>query len=371
MEIIHIVLGKANPNRMNGVNKVVYQMAVKQAEMQTKVSVWGITADLTKNFEDRNFETRLFLKSKNPFRIDTELKKALLSKRENTIFHIHGGWIPIFYSISKVLHSNQIDFVFTPHGAYNTIAMKRNFWVKKLYFQLFEKTVLKNSKKIHNIGKSEGTGLSAFYSNNKSVLLPYGFENQIKTDSFTTKNKDIVFGFIGRLDIYTKGLDTLLLAFEKLVTQYPKAKLWIIGDSNEKSKLETLIIKYNLTKNVLLFGSQFGEEKNNLLKKMDVFVHPSRNEGLPTSVIEAASFGKPCVVSNATNINELIESYKAGKSITEQNPNELHAVLIEMILIWQNKKAYETMSKNAVKLVEESFNWKKVITDLNHNLYEI
>jgi glycosyltransferase involved in cell wall biosynthesis len=371
MEIIHIVLGKANPNRMNGVNKVVYQMAVKQAEMQIKVSVWGITADLTKNFEERNFETQLFLKSKNPFTISAELKKALLSKKENTIFHIHGGWIPVFYSISKVLHSNQINFVFTPHGAYNTIAMKRNFLIKKLYFQLFEKTVLKNSKKIHNIGKSESTGLSTFYKNNKSVLLPYGFENTIKPELFTPKNEDIVFGFIGRLDIYTKGLDTLLLAFEKVITQFPNAKLWIIGDSNEKSKLETLIIKYKLSENVILFGSQFGEEKNNLLKKMDVFVHPSRNEGLPTSVIEAASFGKPCVVSNATNINELIESYNAGKSITKQDSNELHDVLIEMILIWQNKKEYETMSKNAIKLVEESFNWKKVITDLNHKLYEI
>lgn len=371
MEIIHIVLGKANPNRMNGVNKVVYQMAVKQAEMQTKVSVWGITADLSTNFEERNFETRLFLKSKNPFKINTELKKALLSKKENTIFHIHGGWIPIFYSISKVLQSNQINFVFTPHGAYNTIAMKRNFWVKKLYFQMFEKTVLKNSKKIHNIGKSESTGLSTFYKNNKTVLLPYGFENTIKPEVFTPKNEDIVFGFIGRLDIYTKGLDTLLVAFEKVVTQFPNAKLWIIGDSKEKEKLQTLIIKHRLCKNVVLLGSQFGEMKNNFLKKMDVFVHPSRNEGLPTSVIEAASFGKPCVVSNATNINELIESYNAGKSITEQNSNELHDVLVEMILIWQNKKEYDTMSKNAIKLVEESFNWKKVITDLNHKLYEI
>lgn len=371
MEIIHIVLGKANPNRMNGVNKVVYQMAVKQAEMRTKVSVWGITADLSTNFEERNFETKLFLKSKNPFKINGELKKALLSKKENTIFHIHGGWIPIFYSISKVLQSNQINFVFTPHGAYNTIAMKRNFWIKKLYFQLFEKTVLKNSNKIHNIGKSESMGLSHFFENNKSVLLPYGFENQMKPESFTSKNKDIVFGFIGRLDIYTKGLDTLLLAFEKVVTQHPNAKLWIIGDSNEKEKLTTLIIKSKLCKNVILFGSQFGEKKNNLLKKMDVFVHPSRNEGLPTSVIEAASFGKPCVVSNATNISELIESYHAGKSISEQNSNELYDVLIEMILIWKNNKAYETMSKNAVKLVEESFNWKKVISDLNQNLYEI
>ena len=42
-----------------------------------------------------------------------------------------------------------------------------------------------------------------------------------------------------------------------------------------------------------------------------------------------------------------------------------------MIGVWQNRKEYEIMSKNAINLVEESFNWKKVITDLNHKLYEI
>ena len=36
MEIIHIVLGKANPERMNGVNKVVFQLATKQAESGRK-----------------------------------------------------------------------------------------------------------------------------------------------------------------------------------------------------------------------------------------------------------------------------------------------------------------------------------------------
>ena len=60
MEIIHIVLGKANPDRMNGVNKVVFQLATKQAESGRKVTVWGITKDPIKNFPDRNFETVLF-----------------------------------------------------------------------------------------------------------------------------------------------------------------------------------------------------------------------------------------------------------------------------------------------------------------------
>jgi hypothetical protein len=43
MEIIHIVLGKANPDRMNGVNKVVYQLATKQVEFGENVAVWGLS----------------------------------------------------------------------------------------------------------------------------------------------------------------------------------------------------------------------------------------------------------------------------------------------------------------------------------------
>lgn len=138
MEIIHLVLGKVKPNRMNGVNKVVCQMAVKQTEMGKKVSVWGITANLSKNYDDRNFETQLFIKSKNPFKLDKGLKIAILNKKDVAIFHIHGGLIPVFYSLSKFFKNNAISFVFTPHGAYNSIAMKRSFLIKKIYFHLFE-----------------------------------------------------------------------------------------------------------------------------------------------------------------------------------------------------------------------------------------
>lgn len=371
MEIIHIVLGKANPNRMNGVNKVVYQMAVKQTEFGSKVAVWGITKDLSKNFEKRDFETQLFSKSKNPFGLNKELKDAILSKKNKAIFHIHGGWIPVFYSLARVLKNNQIPFVITPHGAYNTIAMKRSFWIKKIYFFLFEKTVLSNATKIHCIGKSEVKGLQNIFKNKKSILLPYGFENENYSKSTTSKNKDIVFGFVGRLDIYTKGLDTLLKAFAKFITYSPHAKLWIVGDSNEKTTLEKMISHSKLNNNIVLFGSKFGEEKNNLIQQMDVFVHPSRNEGLPSSVIEAASFGKPCIVTDATNIGEQIEKYNAGKTIHLQSSKQLFQALNEMQMAWINNYAYETLCKNAIQMVKETYNWEKIVTDFQSKLYQV
>ena len=60
MKIIHLVLGKGNPNRMNGVNKVAYQLATTQTEMGHDVTLWGIANDLHKNYPERNFKTVLF-----------------------------------------------------------------------------------------------------------------------------------------------------------------------------------------------------------------------------------------------------------------------------------------------------------------------
>ena len=58
MEIIHLILGKANPQRMNGVNKVVYQLATEQTNAGKTVIVYGIAADTNINYPDRNFTTK-------------------------------------------------------------------------------------------------------------------------------------------------------------------------------------------------------------------------------------------------------------------------------------------------------------------------
>jgi glycosyltransferase involved in cell wall biosynthesis len=369
MEIIHIVLGKANPDRMNGVNKVVYQLATQQAEFGEKIAVWGITNDTKKNYAKRNFETRLFLKSSNPLSAPKEIEAAMIEKKGKAVFHIHGGWIPVFYSIGKLLFKHDFPYVFTPHGAYNTIAMERNFWVKKLYFKLFEKKILECATKIHCIGKSETVALHDLFRTKKTILVPYGFENNTEITLEKSKNESIVYGFVGRLDIYTKGLDTLIIAFKKHLIQNPTVKLWIIGDSNEKDKLNQMIIEKNIQNNVTLFGGKFGKEKEDLLNQMDVFIHPSRNEGLPTSVIEAASYGKPCIVTDATNIGDLIHQYQAGEMMMEQNSDQLEKSMEKLTTIWNNQEDFMVIRQNAIKMVKENFNWKKIIQEFNSKLY--
>ncbi len=370
MELIHLILGKANPNRMNGVNKVVHQLATQQALSGMQVSVWGITKDLSINYDERNFETRLFPAQLNPFSFSKKLTNALHELPKNTIIHLHGGWIPVYYALACYLNKIQLQFVFTPHGAYNTIAMERSSWTKKIYFQLFENKVLQYATKIHCIGKSEILGVQQLFPNKKTVLLPYGFESNIQNNSILTKQEKVVFGFIGRLDIYTKGLDVLVEAFTIVVKKLPQAQLWIVGDSNERMALQQQIDAAQLQKNVLLLGSKFGAEKEEILKNITVFVHPSRNEGLPASVIEAASYGLPCVVTEATNIGDPIIEFNAGKVIADLNATGLAHALLEMEQIWKTGD-FSTMQQNAIQMVQETYAWSKVIHNLNQNLYTI
>jgi glycosyltransferase involved in cell wall biosynthesis len=279
----------------------------------------------------RLFTTKVFRRNKNPFSIPKGLKKEILKSDPSNIFHLHGGWIPVFSSLSKFLNKNQRKYVITPHGAYNTVAMEKSKLRKKVYFNLFEKRVIKNASKIHCIGESEIDGLQTVFPNQKSVLIPYGFEQLKEEFQINSDQKQIIFGFVGRLDIYTKGLDLLVESFTSFSASHPDSKFWIIGDSKEKEELQKLIESYRMSGKIELLGSKFGEEKNDLIKKMDVFVHPSRNEGLPVSVIEAAHFAKPCIVTKNTNIGYLIEKYNAGINIPFPDSKLLEQALLRFI----------------------------------------
>jgi glycosyltransferase involved in cell wall biosynthesis len=275
MEIVHIVLGKANPNRLNGVNKVVYNLATEQVKAGKNVQVWGLTPNPTYDFPERNFETVLFKMYRNPFQLDQALQHALIQK-PNAVYHLHGGWIPAFYSLAKLFSKHQIKFVLTPHGAYNTLAIQQSKIKKWFYFNLFEKHLLRAVHQVHAIGASETEGLKKLSPQTQSFLLPYGFAASINQVAHP-KEKDFTLGFVGRLDMHTKGLDLLLKAFNLFQKKISNSKLWIIGDGDSRKTLEQ-ICKNDQLQNVVFWGSKFGAEKDELISRMHVFTHPSRNE---------------------------------------------------------------------------------------------
>jgi len=367
-KIIHLVLGKANPNRMNGVNKVVSNLATTMVELIQPCEVWGITPtpDDRSDLPERNFETRLFQAFKNPFKIDNDLNEAIAQLQGDEVFHLHGGFIPAFYNIHKILKANETPYVITPHGCYNKASMQNGKWKKTIFFQLFEKKLLQNAKALHCLGKSEVEAVNEALPKLNKVIIPNGqnFEELNFEYEEIQISEAPVFSFCGRMDKKMKGLDLLLNGFAKYLTELNgKGKLWLIGGGYQIDELKVLSNQLNLSDTVVFWGKQFGAAKNNILANSDIFYHPSRYEGMPTAILEAAALKLPCVVSDATNMLEYIQQNKAGLTLPNNTIEEVAQSMKTVETYHQNGKL-KTFGENANMMVKNLFSWEKVVHQL-------
>lgn len=367
MEVIHVILGKANPERMNGVNRVVHEMASNQVRLGYKVEVWGITANPVHDYPARPFTTRLFKASLNPFGLDPSLKRALDKRKNHIVVHLHGAFLPVFYSLSGFLRKKAIPFILTPHSTYNRVMMQKNPLRKKIYFHLFEKRLLDRMAAVHLLGKTEWEGLGDIYNNSKSVLIPYGFTPSQRTIS-AVKPAVFTAAYCGRIAIYPKGLDIMLEGFRQFHQRFPQSQLIIIGDGKERKLLEQQVNEYGLSNAIVFTGSLFGEEKVAALERSHVFVHPSRTDGLPATIVEAASLGLPCIVSAATNTDEYIARYNAGYAMPELSAAAFAEGLEDQYKRMMEYHQLPLLQTNALRMINEVFNWERILQQFN-NIY--
>jgi glycosyltransferase involved in cell wall biosynthesis len=366
MKIIHLVLGKANPERMNGVNKVAHNLATTQTDLGYDVTVWGITPTLVENYLIRNYKTRLFQAITNRFSVHESILKAIEKLPKDTIFHIHGSFIKEFYHISKLLVKDKIPYVYTSHGSLGPVAMKQNALVKKYYFSFVEKYILKNAKTVHLLGKSEVENVKKLLPQlTNTVMIPNGQNlSQIPTFSIDKSQREKpVFGFLGRLDKNHKGLDLLLDGFAIYIQNGGIGTLELVGNGEDMDFLKNQAAELGITDKVIFHGAKFGDEKFEHLANFDIFVHTSRMEGFPTAVLEAAAISLPCLCSEATNANDYLREWNAGYTYEENTPENIAEQLQFAEQDFLNKSIL-FKGQNARKMIEKAFTWEVVSVDL-------
>ena len=368
MKVVHIVLGRANPNRMNGVNRVVHNLASEQVQYGAHVSVWGITNSY--NLEDeleRTYHTKWF-KDEGKWKVSNELLQEIKNS-DATCFHLHGGFISVFYILSKLLKKYNKAFVLTPHGTYTQGAMANNTLVKSVYFKLIEKSIIKRAKSVQCLGHCEESDLKDLCKNVHTTLIPNGQNfDELKTEHEVIKKPSFIIGYCGRITMWQKGLDVLLKSFH----HYKKhlqgiGELHLIGDGEYLETMENNAITLNVFDSCFFYGKKFGEEKVMLLKQMDLFVHTSRNEGLPTAVIEAAALGIPCLVSELTSMDRYVIDYNAGWTYKGEDYEHIAKLLKNAEAEYLDKTICKR-GDNALKMAVDNFDWK-VISKQTFNMY--
>ena len=169
---------------------------------------------------------------------------------------------------------------------------------------------------------------------------------------------------VGRLS-KEKGFDDMLKLFKKVSIKYPDWKLNIIGDGMEKNNLLDLSKELKLGDKVVFHGYQNKDYINNMLSDSSIYLMTSHTECLPLVLIEAMSYGIPCLsYTSAQGANEIIDDNVNGYLIENRNEDEM----IEKIsILIENEKQRKRLGKKAkVKSKEYSGEvvlekWSKLI----------
>ncbi|MEL7533445.1 MAG: glycosyltransferase [Bacteroidota bacterium] len=362
MKIIHIILGKARLDRMNGINKVVHNLALHQAALGHDVSLWGITPTPNLEVPPRAYKLRFFQATKFVFGLDKELQAAIKElKGEELTFHLHGGFIPVYFRVAFELVRNKLAYVVCPHGALTPGAWQVNSLKKKWYFKVFDAFILRKASAVQFLGETQFHAVDRLLPLQRKVLIPNG-QNLEELDfewAPMDRPQDPIISFCGRLDARTKGLDLLFAALQAHAKEGGRCHLWIIGDGEDREWLKNEAADRGISDRIVFWGSQYGNEKLNLLAHSDAFVHTSRNEGMPTGVLEAAGLGLPCILSPETNLSGIFAEHQAGWRAAPNTVEAITDALHQVEQAWETQQI-KSLGQNAKELVATEFNWDRI-----------
>ncbi|MBK7874820.1 MAG: glycosyltransferase family 4 protein [Planctomycetes bacterium] len=361
MKIVHLVLGKANPERANGVNRVAHGLANAQRALGLDVDVWGITPDPAAPTPARTYALRLFARERAPWRLAPKLEHALAELDGTSVVHLHGGYHPEFHRAARVLARRAVPWVLTPHGAYRTAVVRARWVAKRLYLALVDGPLLRDARAVHVFSAVEAEELRGYAPSARAVVLPNGVDTAEFAGPLAARTPGAhpAFAFCGRLDARTKGLDVLLDGFALHLAAGGTGELSVIGDGPDRAALARRARELGLGSRARFHGPLFGAAKLAALRAADVFLHPSRNEGMPIAVLEAGALGLPCLLSRATNLAEPFEAAGAGWTLAPNDARALCTALGRCERLFEAGRL-AAHGERARELVARDYDWARI-----------
>lgn len=164
--------------------------------------------------------------------------------------------------------------------------------------------------------------------------------------------------FCARL-VLRKGTDLVMEFWPKVHDRFPDAILCIVG-GGQKDIVDNMRNMGRLSGNSVFFAGEV-DNPTEFYCMSDVYVLPSRAEGLPTTLMEAMSCGLPAVVSDIGGCEDLVEDGVSGYRIQTENVDEYVDKITELL---GNERKRNDMGKNALSFVRKNCDYVNVVGEL-------
>lgn len=165
--------------------------------------------------------------------------------------------------------------------------------------------------------------------------------------------------FLGRLD-ENKSPDVLLRASKAMLDKNPEAKLLFGGDGFSE-RYQDLACELGIADRCEFLGWISGEAKEKLFRRAGIYCLPSKNEGMPMSVLEAMAHGLPVIATPVGGVPRVITNNTDGYIVPVDDIDELSRVLVGLAGDSTRRAAVGAAAR---KKIVESFNLDDNVRDL-------
>ena len=283
--------------------------------------------------------------------------KLLRLMKKNNYKLIHAHWViptGLIGIIGSILFNKPL--LVTAHGSDLLDWGKRKLLKNITKFVLkYSYFVIVNSRAMYDTALELGADkqkTSVIYASGIDIEK---FNSNIKdTDilrSYNISDSEFVILFVGQL-IERKRIKDLINALGIIKNNFNKISLCIIGDGEERDNLEKIAIKLNLKNKVIFIGSVQNEKLPYYYTACDLFVLPSRQEGMGVVLLEAMACGKPVIGSDVDGIKSIIQNGFNGMLFKSMDVEDLAE---NIKFLYNNEKERVRLAKNARKVVENKY----------------
>jgi glycosyltransferase involved in cell wall biosynthesis len=206
-----------------------------------------------------------------------------------------------------------------------------------------QKHITSKPMKVLGYGNVRGVDMNAF-SRRPEVMKKAAAIR--KADVFT-------FIFVGRI-VGDKGINELVQAFHRLLTERSGIRLLLVGNYEEHLDPVTPETKalIDTTPEIEAVGPQYGDDLKAYYAASDCFVFPSYREGFPNTVMEAGAMDLPSIVTDINGSREIIINGENGVIIPSKDAAALHSAMLRMVT---DTAATQRMASAARQLIASRF----------------
>lgn len=297
----------------------------------------------------------------------------VLRNRGAAAVHVHGIWMFHVFCAALWCKLCRRPAVVTPHGMLETYILKRSPRLKAAVSWLYQSRFLTNAAALHVLTDKETRDVAQA---GMPTLRCHVIPNYVVPppanpgppdwwqDAFNTRR---IFLFFGRIHD-KKGWRELCAAWETLNEIDPSfrtnAQLVFCGWPDACPTFEpTVAVLARRFGNVLFAGPQFGIDRDRSMAAADVFLLPSKSEGLPMAVLEAWATSIPAVMTRACNLDQ---GFTAGAAVETREDAEAIATALRTVQDWPADRL-EKAGTAARDLVATEFSQRQV----GHHLAEV